>query len=166
MPLVLFYEVLSRGVLHARGGAGCGFSSGQASDKRVVCVRIMSGSLPTANPRAHTPPVCPLPTLQNGRQSFGREELARSAFEHAHTRLQTRAQTHARAWLHVQVGFYDIVVIPLFHAFVRVFPGSRPLLTYVMRNYKVRGGAAGVCLHRAWPSLPSVEADGLPWVSF
>jgi hypothetical protein len=34
------------------------------------------------------------------------------------------------------VGFFDIVVIPLFHSYSRVFSGCRPLLTYVMRNYK------------------------------
>ena len=27
-------------------------------------------------------------------------------------------------------------VIPLYQTFSRVFPGSKPLLTYVMRNYK------------------------------
>ncbi|KAL6763789.1 3'5'-cyclic nucleotide phosphodiesterase [Haematococcus lacustris] len=36
-----------------------------------------------------------------------------------------------------QVGFFDIVVIPLYHSFSRVFTGTKPLLTFVMRNYKV-----------------------------
>jgi hypothetical protein len=36
----------------------------------------------------------------------------------------------------LQVGFFDIVVIPLYHSYSRVFGGCRPLLTYVMRNYK------------------------------
>eukprot|EP00879_Flechtneria_rotunda_P005016 GHRR01005292.1.p1 GENE.GHRR01005292.1~~GHRR01005292.1.p1 ORF type:complete len:859 (+),score=362.03 GHRR01005292.1:904-3480(+) len=35
-----------------------------------------------------------------------------------------------------QVGFFDIVVIPLFHTFGKVFGNCRPLLTYVMRNYR------------------------------
>jgi len=35
-----------------------------------------------------------------------------------------------------QVGFFDIVVIPLYQAFSQVFGSSKPLLTYVMRNYK------------------------------
>jgi len=34
-----------------------------------------------------------------------------------------------------QVGFFDIVVIPLYHTFGKVFSSCRPLLTYVMRNY-------------------------------
>jgi hypothetical protein len=34
------------------------------------------------------------------------------------------------------VGFFDIVVIPLYHSYCRVFGGCKPLLTYVMRNYK------------------------------
>ncbi|KAJ9513056.1 hypothetical protein QJQ45_029455 [Haematococcus lacustris] len=49
-----------------------------------------------------------------------------------------------------QVGFFDIVVIPLYHSFSRVFTGTKPLLTFVMRNYKVwneqqrlAGGAQG-----------------------
>ncbi len=29
-----------------------------------------------------------------------------------------------------------LAVIPLYQNFSRVFPGSKPLLTYVMRNYK------------------------------
>ncbi|KAL6764769.1 3'5'-cyclic nucleotide phosphodiesterase [Haematococcus lacustris] len=36
-----------------------------------------------------------------------------------------------------QVGFFDIVVIPLYHSLSRVFTGTKPLLTFVMRNYKV-----------------------------
>ncbi|KXZ47713.1 hypothetical protein GPECTOR_33g595 [Gonium pectorale] len=35
-----------------------------------------------------------------------------------------------------QVGFFDIVVIPLLNAFSRVFSNTKPLLTYTMRNYK------------------------------
>ncbi|KAF6253310.1 hypothetical protein COO60DRAFT_1547491 [Scenedesmus sp. NREL 46B-D3] len=35
-----------------------------------------------------------------------------------------------------QVGFFDIVIIPLFHTFGKVFGNCRPLLTYVMRNYR------------------------------
>jgi hypothetical protein len=35
-----------------------------------------------------------------------------------------------------QVGFFDIVIIPLFHTFGKVFNNCRPLLTYVMRNYR------------------------------
>lgn len=35
-----------------------------------------------------------------------------------------------------QVGFFDIVVIPLFHTFSKVFGNCKPLLTYVMRNYR------------------------------
>jgi hypothetical protein len=35
-----------------------------------------------------------------------------------------------------QVGFFEIVVIPLFHTFTKVFGNSKPLLTYVMRNYR------------------------------
>lgn len=40
-----------------------------------------------------------------------------------------------------QVGFFDIVIIPLFHTFGKVFSNSRPLLTYVMRNYRYWSGA-------------------------
>lgn len=36
----------------------------------------------------------------------------------------------------LQVGFFDIVVIPLYSTFSRVFHSSKPMLTYVMRNYK------------------------------
>jgi hypothetical protein len=36
---------------------------------------------------------------------------------------------------HLQVGFFDVVVIPLYHTFGKVFSSCRPLLTYVMRNY-------------------------------
>jgi hypothetical protein len=36
----------------------------------------------------------------------------------------------------LQVGFFDIVIIPLFHTFGKVFGNCRPLLTYVMRNYR------------------------------
>lgn len=35
-----------------------------------------------------------------------------------------------------QVGFFDIVIIPLFHTFSKVFGNCKPLLTYVMRNYR------------------------------
>lgn len=35
-----------------------------------------------------------------------------------------------------QVGFFDIVIIPLFHTFGKVFHNCRPLLMYVMRNYR------------------------------
>ncbi|KAG2443397.1 hypothetical protein HXX76_001757 [Chlamydomonas incerta] len=35
-----------------------------------------------------------------------------------------------------QVGFFDIVVIPLLSNFSRVFTNAKPLLTYTMRNYK------------------------------
>ncbi|EFJ48932.1 3'5'-cyclic nucleotide phosphodiesterase [Volvox carteri f. nagariensis] len=35
-----------------------------------------------------------------------------------------------------QVGFFDIVVIPLLNCFSRVFSNTKPLLTYTMRNYK------------------------------
>lgn len=33
--------------------------------------------------------------------------------------------------------FFDIVVVPLFYSFSRVFTNTKPLLAYVMRNYKV-----------------------------
>jgi hypothetical protein len=36
----------------------------------------------------------------------------------------------------LQVGFFDIVIIPLFHTFGKVFGNCRPLLAYVMRNYR------------------------------
>jgi hypothetical protein len=36
----------------------------------------------------------------------------------------------------LQVGFFDIVIIPLFHTYSKVFVSCRPLLTYVMRNYR------------------------------
>lgn len=36
----------------------------------------------------------------------------------------------------MQVGFFDIVIIPLFHTFGKVFGNCKPLLTYVMRNYR------------------------------
>jgi hypothetical protein len=36
---------------------------------------------------------------------------------------------------YTQVGFFDVVVIPLYHTFGKVFSSCRPLLTYVMRNY-------------------------------
>lgn len=39
-----------------------------------------------------------------------------------------------------QVGFFDIVIIPLFHTFGKVFNNCRPLLTYVMRNYRYWAG--------------------------
>ncbi|GIM16339.1 hypothetical protein Vretimale_18970 [Volvox reticuliferus] len=35
-----------------------------------------------------------------------------------------------------QIGFFDIVVIPLLNCFSRVFSNTKPLLTYTMRNYK------------------------------
>jgi hypothetical protein len=35
-----------------------------------------------------------------------------------------------------QIGFFDIVIIPLFHTFSKVFGNCKPLLTYVMRNYR------------------------------
>ena len=35
------------------------------------------------------------------------------------------------------MGFFDIVVIPMYHAFSRVFTNTKPMLTYIMRNYKV-----------------------------
>ena len=40
------------------------------------------------------------------------------------------------AALHSQVGFYDIVVVPLYHSFGRVFPGCQPMLSGVMNNYR------------------------------
>ncbi len=36
----------------------------------------------------------------------------------------------------LQVGFLDIVVIPLLNNFSRVFTSTKPLFTYAMRNYK------------------------------
>jgi len=62
-----------------------------------------------------------------------------------------------------QVGFYDIVVIPLFHAFARVFPGSRPLLTYVMRNYKVwtEQGTGSHCSQRSRSGSQVASPPGL-----
>ncbi|GLI71323.1 hypothetical protein VaNZ11_016483 [Volvox africanus] len=38
-----------------------------------------------------------------------------------------------------QIGFFDIVVIPLLNCFSRVFSNTKPLLTYTMRNYKYWG---------------------------
>lgn len=47
-----------------------------------------------------------------------------------------------------QVGFFDIVIIPLFHTFSKVFGNCKPLLTYVMRNY--RYWCVLLCVGAAW----------------
>ncbi|KAI8469134.1 MAG: hypothetical protein J3K34DRAFT_386003 [Monoraphidium minutum] len=35
-----------------------------------------------------------------------------------------------------QVGFFDIVAIPLYSTLAKVFPGTKPLLVYLLRNYR------------------------------
>lgn len=40
-----------------------------------------------------------------------------------------------RFYLSLQVGFFDVVALPLFQNFGKVFPASRPLLAGVLGNY-------------------------------
>lgn len=35
-----------------------------------------------------------------------------------------------------QVGFFDVVAVPLYSALAKVFPGARPLLVHLLRNYR------------------------------
>lgn len=35
-----------------------------------------------------------------------------------------------------QVGFFDIVAIPLYSTLAKVFTGTKPLLVYLLRNYR------------------------------
>lgn len=35
-----------------------------------------------------------------------------------------------------QVGFFDIVAIPLYSTLAKVFSGTKPLLVYLLRNYR------------------------------
>ena len=36
----------------------------------------------------------------------------------------------------VQIGFLEIVCIPLFQSFTSVFTTAKPIFTYLMRNYE------------------------------
>jgi hypothetical protein len=46
-----------------------------------------------------------------------------------------------------QAGFFEVVVIPTFHAFAQVYPDAQPLLVQVLKNHKYwLGEQRTVCL--------------------
>ncbi len=61
------------------------------------------------------------------------QHVAQHATDSAHTNTHTfPAPSH-----HLQVGFFDIVALPLFQSFSQKFPEAEPLLAAVKENYEM-----------------------------
>jgi len=78
--------------------------------------------------------------------------IRKAAHTHTHTHTHSRTHTHkhktlthySRMHTRAQVGFFDIVALPLFQSFAQAFPEATPMLDSVKDNYHVR------CVHVCW----------------
>ena len=52
-------------------------------------------------------------------------------------RVLTCLRACVRLAQHLQVGFYDVVGVPLFRALASAFPGTQPLLLQTLTNYNI-----------------------------